>query len=89
MMYDRPWTHRPFKLSPGQRNAIIVESERGASVTALADRYGVHRRTIRRTIERGASTIHDVHIGAWSASFVVDAERGPIRVSEWVEDGTG
>ena len=71
------------RLSPMQSVAIADAHASGVTVRALAERYGVTRRTIYRTLER-VRTGHPVvvQVEHWTAEFMVTSD-GPIRMTAW------
>lgn len=69
-------------LTPQQEKAIRFAVRSGADCNELAAAYGVHRRTIKRTVERAALPFVDVEVGGYRATFEID-ETGPIQRTGW------
>lgn len=71
------------KLTPAQEEAIRIAVRAGASKRALAEAYGVHKRTVLRILQRAPQECHEVTLAGYRATFVVD-ELGPIQRTPWM-----
>ena len=71
------------KITPSQAHAIATAMLTGADAQALADAYGVSKRTIYRYARYGRTRWARVVVGEWAAEYVI-TEYGPIRCTPWV-----
>lgn len=73
---------QPRALTPQQEMSVRFLAGAGVPPGDLATMYGVHRRTIYRTIRRAAAPFVVVEIAGYHATFELD-DLGPIQVTEW------
>lgn len=74
--------YRWRRLTPDQERAIRV-AHPGVSLRVLANRYGVSKRTIERTLQRDDRGDRTVRVGGYEAPFTVRDE-GPRQVGPWL-----
>lgn len=73
------------RLSPAQEaEARRLHGKDLASVAQLADRYGVTRRTVYRILARKARPSVEVEVAGRRATFELDEDGEPIKVTRWV-----
>lgn len=88
--YDRTTVARPPDANYGRLRARtpeqVAEMSRmrrgGASMKAIADAFGLSVRTVYRYLTPAAGWF-DVTVGDWTAVFVTEPGRAPVRVSAW------
>lgn len=81
-MTDQP-VLRWRALTPAQASEVRRLYESGVSARQLATGYGVHIRTIYRTLHRQSEAAYDVEVGGFRATFQMEAGR-PVQVTPWV-----
>jgi transposase len=88
-MYERIAVARPADANAGPLRArspeAIDEMRRlhrgGASMDAVAEQFGVSKRTVYRYLN--AAEYFDIEVAGWIATFAVSEGKAPWRVSAW------
>jgi hypothetical protein len=76
--------YRWRRLEPRQEAAIEKAWSDGVAASDLASEYGVHKRTIWRTVDRARrERFTDVCLGEWRATFAISDEDCPVQVTPW------
>jgi predicted DNA-binding protein (UPF0251 family) len=70
------------RITPAQAQAIRHDHARGATLAVLAERYGVHVRTIARTLNRARREAHRVTVAGWTC-LVEFEDDGPVQITPW------
>lgn len=69
-------------LEPFQIKEIQDDTRRGMTVEALASRYGISTRTVRRYLN---VRVERIYIDGWTAWFALRGTRMPQRLTAWEE----
>jgi len=67
--------------TPAQVRQMTVMRDAGVPVAAIARHFRIGKRSVYRYLQGGDAI--DVVIGRWTATFTVDDDRTPVRVSDW------
>jgi transposase len=67
-------------LEPAQIRHAQVDFINGVSVDAIAERYGVSRRTIYRFL---SVRLERVRVEGWAAWFALSDKKAPQRLTTW------
>ena len=74
---------RRHALTPSQAEAVCDAADKGVARDALAEAYGVSRRTIQRYLARGRRPKETVTLFGRRAEFVEDSDGQPLQVTPW------
>ena len=82
LAYGSRQAYRYRMLSPDREHAVRAAADAGVSAADLAKQYGVHVRTIYRTLRRSENPHRLVRLGDYVATFELSDE-GPVQCGPW------